>query len=72
MHSKLMILFHPQYVRLVVPTANLVPYDWGEQGGCMENVRQKSSSIPPFCLSMFLLIFCVLERFLDRPSKEEG
>ncbi|BDD61855.1 hypothetical protein MAP00_006877 [Monascus purpureus] len=37
MHSKLMLLFHSQYVRLVVPTANLVPYDWGEQGGCMEN-----------------------------------
>ena len=38
MHSKLMLLFHPHYVRLVVPTANLVPFDWGEQGGCMENV----------------------------------
>ncbi|RHZ58741.1 uncharacterized protein CDV56_108042 [Aspergillus thermomutatus] len=33
MHSKLMLLFHPGYLRIVVPTANLTPYDWGEMGG---------------------------------------
>lgn len=38
MHSKLMLLFHPEYLRLVVPTANLTPYDWGEMNGVMENV----------------------------------
>ncbi|EAW08666.1 uncharacterized protein ACLA_095990 [Aspergillus clavatus NRRL 1] len=37
MHSKLMLLFHPEYLRIVVPTANLTPYDWGEMGGVMEN-----------------------------------
>ena len=36
MHSKLMLLSHPGYLRVVVPTANLVPYDWGETG-VMEN-----------------------------------
>ena len=36
MHSKLMLLSHPAYLRIVVPTANLVPYDWGETG-FMEN-----------------------------------
>ncbi|KAL8799338.1 MAG: hypothetical protein Q9182_005982 [Xanthomendoza sp. 2 TL-2023] len=36
MHSKLMLLSSPQYLRVVVPTANLVPYDWGETG-IMEN-----------------------------------
>ncbi|KAL6719708.1 hypothetical protein ACLMJK_001629 [Lecanora helva] len=36
MHSKLMLLSYPQYLRVVVPTANLVPYDWGESGD-MEN-----------------------------------
>lgn len=36
MHSKLMLLSHPTYLRVVVPTANLVPYDWGEDG-TMEN-----------------------------------
>jgi hypothetical protein len=36
MHSKLMLLFHPNYLRIVVPSANLVPYDWGE-AGVMEN-----------------------------------
>jgi hypothetical protein len=38
MHSKLMLLFHPEHLRIVVPSANLVPYDWGEQNGVMENV----------------------------------
>ncbi|KAE8148000.1 tyrosyl-DNA phosphodiesterase-domain-containing protein [Aspergillus avenaceus] len=37
MHSKLMLLFHSTYLRIVVPTANLTPYDWGEIGGTMEN-----------------------------------
>lgn len=37
MHSKLMLLGHPSYLRVVVPTANLVPYDWGERG-IMENM----------------------------------
>jgi Tyrosyl-DNA phosphodiesterase len=42
MHSKLMLLFYPTHLRVVVPTANLVPYDWGEpfgdlEGGVMEN-----------------------------------
>ena len=37
MHSKLQLLFHSDYLRLVVPSANLVPYDWGENGGIMEN-----------------------------------
>ncbi|KAJ5935928.1 hypothetical protein N7454_005226 [Penicillium verhagenii] len=30
MHSKLMLLFHPGYLRIVVPTANLTMADWGE------------------------------------------
>ncbi len=37
MHSKLMLLSHPSHLRIVVPTANLVPYDWGESGD-MENM----------------------------------
>lgn len=32
MHSKLMLLSHPNHLRVAVPTANLVPYDWGETG----------------------------------------
>ena len=36
MHSKLMLLSHPTYLRIAVPTANLVAYDWGESGQ-MEN-----------------------------------
>lgn len=37
MHSKLMLLFYQKSMRIVVPTANLVPYDWGECDGVMEN-----------------------------------
>ena len=47
MHSKLMLLFHRdkvgmEWLRVVVPTANLTDYDWGMCGGIMENV-----GIPP-------------------------
>ncbi|KAF4458202.1 Tyrosyl-DNA phosphodiesterase 1 [Fusarium austroafricanum] len=37
MHSKLQLLKYPDYLRVVVPTANMVPYDWGETG-VMENM----------------------------------
>jgi hypothetical protein len=37
MHSKLVLLFYDSYMRLVVPTGNLRPHDWGESGGIMEN-----------------------------------
>ena len=37
MHSKLMLLSYPTHLRIVVPTANLTPYDWGETG-VMENM----------------------------------
>lgn len=43
MHSKLMLLSHPTHLRIVVPSANLVPYDWGETG-IMENVRKPLSA----------------------------
>lgn len=42
MHSKLMLLFHRDYVRIAVPTANLTPFDWGCVRGALENVRLKS------------------------------
>lgn len=42
MHSKLQLLSHPSHLRIAVPSANLVPYDWGEQGGVMENVSVQS------------------------------
>jgi len=38
MHSKLQLLSHPTHLRIVVPSANLMPYDWGEGGGVMENI----------------------------------
>jgi hypothetical protein len=38
MHSKLQLLKFATHLRIVVPTGNLVPYDWGESG-VIENVR---------------------------------
>lgn len=46
MHSKLQILKYEQYLRIVVPTGNLVPYDWGETG-IMENVLLPTQNIRP-------------------------
>ena len=37
MHSKLMLLFYPERCRVVVPTANLMGFDWGV-GSTMENM----------------------------------
>ncbi|EFZ03516.2 ubiquitin interaction domain-containing protein [Metarhizium robertsii ARSEF 23] len=37
MHSKLQILKFPDYLRIVISSGNLVPYDWGETG-VMENM----------------------------------
>lgn len=37
MHSKLQLLKYPSRLRVVIPTGNLMPYDWGETG-VMENV----------------------------------
>lgn len=44
MHSKLMLLFHPNYLRIAVPTANLTAVDWGEHS-LMENVSAKASGM---------------------------
>lgn len=43
MHSKLMLLFHPDYLRIAVPTANLTATDWGENK-LMENASVKPAS----------------------------
>jgi len=37
MHSKLQLLGYENYLRIVVPTGNMVSYDWGETG-VQENV----------------------------------
>ncbi|KAL2181732.1 tyrosyl-DNA phosphodiesterase-domain-containing protein [Thermothelomyces heterothallicus CBS 202.75] len=37
MHSKLMLLKYENYLRIVVPTGNLMSFDWGETG-TMENM----------------------------------
>ncbi|KXX79467.1 Tyrosyl-DNA phosphodiesterase 1 [Madurella mycetomatis] len=69
MHSKLQLLKYGKYMRIVVPTGNLMPYDWGETG-TMENMvfiidlpkfqsaeEQNAQKLTPFGeeLSYFLL-----------------
>ncbi|KAK3700805.1 hypothetical protein LTR37_015777 [Vermiconidia calcicola] len=64
MHSKLMLLFHPEKLRVAIPTANLLDFDWGETG-VMENSvfmidlprlpgggKQEASKSTPFCKEM--------------------
>ena len=41
MHSKLMLLSHPNHLRVAVPTANLVSYDWGETGQVRRSYPKK-------------------------------
>ncbi|KAJ6264750.1 Tyrosyl-DNA phosphodiesterase [Drechslerella dactyloides] len=50
MHSKLQLLFHLTYLRVVVPTANMTPYDWGEALGTgrSEGVMENSVFIIDF------------------------
>lgn len=55
MHSKLMLLFHPDYLRIAVPTANLTATDWGENN-LMENV---STTVPLSRNSLIGLIDCL-------------
>lgn len=63
MHSKLMLLFHPHKLRVVVPTANLTKYDWGETG-VMENTvfmidlpRDAASTVmTPFAEELFYFV----------------
>jgi Tyrosyl-DNA phosphodiesterase len=43
MHSKLMLLAHKTHLRVVIPSANLTAYDWGETG-CLENVRSHTNN----------------------------
>ena len=56
MHSKLQLLKYKDHLRIVVPSANLVPYDWGETG-VMENVRSanpQSNGVLQLVLTIFL------------------
>lgn len=39
MHSKLQVLKFPNFLRIAIPTGNLMSYDWGETG-VMENVSK--------------------------------
>lgn len=73
MHSKLQLLKFANYLRIVVPTGNLVPYDWGETG-VMENVRpgrkKNPGSIPRHMIHSVLIGFA--DGLHYRPPASEG
>jgi hypothetical protein len=68
MHSKLQLLKFATYLRIVVPTGNFVPYDWGETG-VMENVSRECYSewriVPE--LTLFQMVFII-----DLPKIEDA
>jgi Tyrosyl-DNA phosphodiesterase len=77
MHSKLQLLSHPTHLRIVVPSANLVPYDWGEEGGVMENIvfiidLPRLPNMQKFALEEITPFGRELLRFLGAMEMEEG
>jgi hypothetical protein len=56
MHSKLLLMFHPGYLRIAVPSANLTPTDWGEDR-LMENVRDYAYRMSLSFLTVYRLYF---------------
>ncbi|OLN81670.1 Tyrosyl-DNA phosphodiesterase 1 [Colletotrichum chlorophyti] len=75
MHSKLQILKYEGYLRIVIPSGNLVPYDWGETG-VMENMvflidlprLESSQRVTPMSRTLF---GTELRRFLRALGLEE-
>ncbi|KAK0257409.1 hypothetical protein LTS09_007884 [Friedmanniomyces endolithicus] len=79
MHSKLMLLFHPTKLRIAIPTANLLAFDWG-QTGMMENsvflidlprlpndTQADKSTLPAFAQD---LLFFLEQQALDQDIRD--
>ncbi|KAK1089702.1 hypothetical protein LTR48_000176 [Friedmanniomyces endolithicus] len=79
MHSKLMLLFHPTKLRIAIPTANLLAFDWGETG-MMENsvflidlprlpndTQADKSTLPAFAQD---LLFFLEQQALDQDIRD--
>ncbi|KAK0281450.1 hypothetical protein LTS00_012454 [Friedmanniomyces endolithicus] len=79
MHSKLMLLFHPTKLRVAIPTANLLAFDWGETG-MMENsvflidlprlpndTQADKSTLPAFAQD---LLFFLEQQALDQDIRD--
>jgi hypothetical protein len=59
MHSKLQLLKYEKYMRIVVPTGNLMSYDWGETG-TMENVHFPALRVEGLADSLrFQMVFII-------------
>lgn len=78
MHSKLMLLFHHKKLRVAIPTANLLNFDWGETG-VMENSvfmidlpRLPEGSTQPDSLTPFgkELMFFLQKQGLDQGVRD--
>jgi hypothetical protein len=67
MHSKLLLMFHPGYLRIAVPSANLTPTDWGEDR-LMENVRNYAYLMFLRFLTVYRLYFLLIFPDLRLPT----
>jgi hypothetical protein len=65
MHSKLMLLFHEDYLRVVVPTANMIKVDWGET-----NADHKGVSWQPAVMENSVFLVDLPRRSGGEPAKE--
>ena len=57
---------HPTHLRVVIPSANLTPHDWGETG-CLENVSSSTS-----LASRTNYIACKVCFLIDLPRLPDG
>ncbi len=71
MHSKLQLLAHPTHMRIVVPSANLVAYDWGESG-VIENVSVHFPDHPPNSKTQLLMRNGQICFLIDLPRLPDG
>lgn len=79
MHSKLMLLFHERKLRVAIPSANLLNFDWGETGQMENSVfiidlprlpKDASQKIEDLTFFGQELMFFVEMQGLDRDVRE--
>jgi hypothetical protein len=65
MHSKLMVLVHEKYLRIVVPTANMIKFDWGET-----NKDAKGESWQPAVMENSVFLIDLPRRPENKPAEK--
>ncbi|KAK7966522.1 tyrosyl-DNA phosphodiesterase domain-containing protein [Apiospora aurea] len=68
MHSKLQLLRFPNHLRIVVPSGNFVPYDWGRRGLRRMCEAPPTMPIPPACAAAASLTAVQVVFIIDLPK----